>query len=195
MKTICIASNNQHKVEEIKALLDGKYKILSLDEINGPKDIEETAPSLEGNSRIKAKYIKDHYGYDCIADDSGLEVEALNGEPGVYSARYAGLPKDDQKNIDKLLSNLEGQQNRNAQFRTVITLILGDEEVQFEGKVKGQILNARQGHNGFGYDPIFMPQGFNKSFAEMQSHEKNPISHRGLAIKKLESYLKENYKY
>jgi XTP/dITP diphosphohydrolase len=190
-KVICLASNNEHKVEELKSLLGSTFEIKTLKEIGCEEDIEETANTMAGNSLSKAQYVYNTYGVDCIADDSGLEVDALNGEPGVYSARYAGEHGNHEKNMDKLLFNLKGQENRSARFRTVITLILDGGVEMFDGTVEGRIIEEKRGNQGFGYDPIFVPNGLETTFAEMSMEEKNPISHRGRATAKLIFFLKK----
>lgn len=172
-------------------MLGEAFEILTLQEIGCTEDIEETADTFQGNSLIKAQHVYENYNIDCIADDSGLEVDALKGAPGVYSARYAGEHGNHAKNMDKLLIALEGKENRQAQFRTVVTFMENGKPVQFEGIVKGQITLEKTGDRGFGYDPVFMPDGFDKTFAQMTSAEKNPISHRGKAIKDLFEYLKK----
>lgn len=191
---LCFATNNKHKIKEIEALLGGTYRLLSLEEIGCEVELPEDQDTLEGNSLQKARYVYDHYQVDCFADDTGLEVMALNGAPGVYSARYAGPEKDTKANMALLLKNLTDQSDRSAQFRTVITLILGGKQVQFEGIVKGKIAEHHHGNEGFGYDPIFIPEGYSKTFAEMSQDEKNKISHRGLAIQQLVKYLREESK-
>lgn len=173
-------------------MLGEAFEILTLQEIGCTEDIAETEDTFQGNSLIKAKHVYNNYQIDCIADDSGLEVAALNGAPGVYSARYAGEHGNHEKNMTKLLAALEGQTNREAQFRTVVTLVENGKTHQFEGVVKGKITDKRIGDGGFGYDPIFMPEGFDRTFAQMTSAEKNPISHRGKAIKELFEFLKES---
>lgn len=188
---LVFATNNKHKLEEVRSILGNKIEILSLSDINCFDEIDETAETLEGNSLIKARYIYNKYNVNCFADDTGLEVESLGGEPGVYSARYAGEQNDSQANMNKLLQNLTGKINRNAQFRTVIALIINGEEKLLNGIVKGTITEEKQGDSGFGYDPIFIPEGFSMSFAQMSSEEKNSISHRYRATKKLCEYLKE----
>lgn len=182
---LVFATNNRHKLEEIARLLEGKHEIVSLEDIGCREDIPEEQDTLEGNALQKARYVKEHYGYDCFADDTGLEVEALEGRPGVYSARYAGPAKDSRKNMRKVLAELEGESNRKACFRTVIALILEGKEYLFEGRVDGEILREEHGEGGFGYDPVFRPEGFRESFAEMDLDTKNGISHRGRAVEKL----------
>ena len=189
MKKIVFATNNKHKLDEVKAILAPVYEVVSLAEMNCFDDIPETANTLEGNAQIKAHYISEKYGCDCFADDTGLEVEALNGEPGVYSARYAGEAHDAQANMNKLLNELGDNTNRNACFRTVIALILDNEEYFFEGRISGAISKSPKGSTGFGYDPIFVPEGYELSFAELGSDEKNKISHRALAVKNLVEFL------
>lgn len=190
MKTLIFASNNKHKLEEIRNLLEGIVKIKSLKEIGLEGDIPETADTLEGNATQKAEWVYSRTGMDCFADDTGLEVEALNREPGVYSARYAGENCSFADNVNKLLKALEGHSNRNARFRTAICLIENGEKKYFEGIVNGTITTFEAGNEGFGYDPIFLPEGHNKTFAEMPLDIKNKISHRGRAIQKLVEYLK-----
>lgn len=192
MKEIVFATNNVNKLSEMRAIIGDKYKILSLKDIGCDEDIPETAVTLEGNAEIKARYVKDKYGYDCFADDTGLEVEALGGAPGVYSARYAGNEHDSEKNMNLLMHNMQGKSNRKARFRTVIALIIGDKLNLFEGIVNGNITNEACGLNGFGYDPVFQPDGYEETFAMMKSECKNSISHRGLATKKLINYLESN---
>ena len=192
MKEIVFSTNNVNKLSEMRAIIGDKYKILSLKDIGCDEDIPETAVTLEGNAEIKARYVKDKYGYDCFADDTGLEVEALGGAPGVYSARYAGNEHDSEKNMNLLMHNMQGKSNRKARFRTVIALIIGDKLDLFEGIVTGNITNEACGLNGFGYDPVFQPDGYEETFAMMNSECKNSISHRGLATKKLINYLESN---
>lgn len=187
---LVFATNNEHKLKEISQLLDGKHEIVSLSEIDCHDDIPEDHDTLEGNALQKARYIKEHFGYDCFADDTGLEIEALDNRPGVYSARYAGPAKDSRENMIKVLREMEGVTNRNACFRTVIALILDGQEHLFEGRVDGKILTEQHGEAGFGYDPIFQPEGFRVSFAEMPMDEKNKISHRGRATQKLVEFLR-----
>lgn len=190
---LVFATNNRHKLEEVRAILGNKIEVLSLNDIDCHDDIPETADTLEGNALIKARYIHEKFGVDCFADDTGLEVEALNGEPGVYSARYAGEDCNPEANMYKLLQNLTGENNRNAQFRTVIALIINGEEKLFNGIVKGTISLEKMGNAGFGYDPIFIPEGFSESFAQMTSDMKNSISHRYRATEELSNYLKQQY--
>ena len=190
---LVFATNNKHKLEEVRAILGNRIEVLSLNDIDCHDDIPETADTLEGNALIKARYIHEKFGVDCFADDTGLEVEALGGEPGVYSARYAGEDCNPEANMHKLLQNLTGKNNRNAQFRTVIALIIKGEEKLFNGIVKGTISNRKMGDAGFGYDPIFIPEGFSESFAQMTSDMKNSISHRYRATEELSKYLKQQY--
>lgn len=190
---LVFATNNKHKLSEIRAILGEQVEILSLEDINCHAEIPETADTLEGNALQKAQYVVDHYGMSCFADDTGLEVEALNGEPGIFSARYAGEGHDSEANMDKLLKNLGQNNNRKAQFRTVIALleVKGGKVQQhlFEGIVKGEIIRQRRGGAGFGYDPIFQPEGYTQTFAEMGNDAKNNISHRARAVKKLAEYV------
>lgn len=188
---LVFATNNRHKLDEVRAILGNRIEVLSLNDINCHDEIPETADTLEGNALIKARYIHDKFGVDCFADDTGLEVEALGGEPGVYSARYAGEECDSEANMRKLLHNLTGKNNRNAQFRTVIALIIKGEEKLFNGIVKGTISHEKNGNSGFGYDPIFIPEGFSESFAQMTGDMKNSISHRYRATEELSNYLKQ----
>lgn len=190
MKKLVFATNNAHKLEEIRAILGDKVEILSLNDINCHADIPETADTLQGNAALKAQYIYENYGLDCFADDTGLEVEALNGAPGIYSARYAGGEgHDSEANMKKLLSEMQDKENRKARFRTVICLIEGGKEHFFEGIVNGSIIRERKGGAGFGYDPVFMPDGYSETFAEMGNDEKNKISHRARAVQKLCEYI------
>ena len=189
-KEIVFATNNLHKLSEIREIIGDKFKILSLKEIGCNEDIPETANTLEGNAEIKARYVKEHYGYDCFADDTGLEVDALGGEPGVLSARYAGENHDSQANMNLLLKNMSGKENRAARFRTVIALIIGEELTLMDGIVDGEITHDRAGDSGFGYDPIFRPLESELTFAQMSSEDKNKISHRGRATAKLIVKLK-----
>ena len=185
-----MATNNAHKLHEIREMLAGHYRVLSLGDIGCCDDIPETADTLEGNALIKARWVKERYGYDCFADDTGLEVEALGGEPGVYSARWAGPGCTPADNVTKMLAKMDGVENRRARFRTVIALIKDGKEQFVEGEVQGTILSERRGSNGFGYDPIFSPEASGMSFAEMTDDEKNAISHRGRATVKLMEILK-----
>ena len=187
---IVFATNNKHKLEEIKDILGKEFEIVSLAEIGCYEDIPETGATLEENARQKSTYVVEHYNQNCFADDTGLEVEALGGEPGVHSARYAeGTDHDSEANMRKLLTKLDGQTNRKACFRTVISLIIDGVEHQFEGKVEGRIATEKHGKEGFGYDPIFIPEGYDKSFAQLGEEIKNQISHRARAVKKLAEYL------
>lgn len=187
---IVFATNNKHKLEEIKDILGRDFEIVSLAEIGCYEDIPETGATLEENARQKSSYVVEHYSQNCFADDTGLEVEALGGEPGVHSARYAeGTDHDSEANMRKLLANLEGKDNRKACFRTIISLIIDGVEHQFEGKVEGRIATEKHGMEGFGYDPIFISEGYDKSFAELGEEIKNQISHRARAVKKLAEYL------
>ena len=189
---LVFASNNKNKIKEIQLLLPDSIQILSLEDIGCTEDIPETATTIEGNAILKANYVSQKYGYDCFADDSGLEVDALNGEPGVFSARYAGEPKNDENNIDKLLSNLKGIENKSANFKTVICLNSKGEQHLFTGIINGTIIEKRIGTNGFGYDPIFVADGYQKTFAELPLEEKARISHRGIAVQKLIHFLQQN---
>ena len=192
-KRLVFATNNAHKLEEIRAILGNSIEILSLADIHCHADIPETADTLEGNAREKSRYVYEHYGLDCFADDTGLEVESLGGAPGVYSARYAdGQGHDSQANMNKLLKEMEEKNDRKAQFRTIISLIEKGEERQFEGIVKGQITREKRGESGFGYDPIFQPDGYETTFAELGSDIKNRISHRARAVAALCDYLRKN---
>ncbi len=189
MKKIVFATNNAHKLSEIRSILGDEYEILSLRDINCDVDIPETASTLEGNAEIKVRYIKEHFGYDCFADDTGLEVDALNGAPGVFSARYAGPEHDSLKNMNLLLKNMSDKTDRKARFRTVISLLIDNQLTLMDGVVEGEITLQPQGDNGFGYDPIFSPEGFDVTFAQMDSSIKNKISHRARATEKLIEYL------
>ena len=187
---LVFATNNAHKLDEIRAILGNKIEILSLNDIDCHDEIPETADTLEGNALQKAMYIKEHYGYDCFADDTGLEVSALGGAPGVHTARYAeNTDHDSEANMNKLLKELDGKNNRDAQFRTVIALLLNGEQHLFEGIVKGDILTEKRGSEGFGYDPVFSPEQYSESFAELGAEVKNKISHRARAVAKLVEYL------
>ena len=191
MNRLVFATHNANKLKEVRELLSSSFEILSLDDIGFNDDIIEDKPTIIENSIKKAELIKIKTGYDCFADDTGLEVEALYGRPGVCSARYAGEHATAEENMHKLLSEMEGQKNRNVCFRTVISLILNGKEYSFEGKVKGEILYQKTGSDGFGYDPIFKPTGFDQSFAQMTMKQKNEISHRGVAVKKLIHFLSQ----
>ncbi len=191
MREIVFATNNPHKLSEMRAIVGSRLNILSLADIGCHEDIPETADTLAGNALMKARYVKEHYGYDCFADDTGLMVDALGGAPGVYSARYAGPGHDSKANVDLLLRNLSGVSDRSARFVTVIALILGGEEHLFEGSVEGVILTERHGEAGFGYDPIFKPDESDCSFACMPPDAKNAISHRGRATARLIQYLQQ----
>ncbi len=188
---LCLATNNAHKVEELQSLLGEKFELQTLNEISCFDDIPETADTFDGNSLQKAMYVWERFQIDCIADDSGLEVDALNGEPGVFSARYAGEHGNHENNMAKLLQNLDGIKNRAAQFRCVITLIINGVANNFEGIIRGKIIHEKRGSQGFGYDPLFIPDGYDRTFAEMSIKEKNPISHRGLAVAKMIEFLKK----
>lgn len=194
MAQICFATQNQHKLSEIRTLLKDHYQVLGLTDIGCSTDIPETGSTLVENATIKARFVQDNFKIDCFADDSGLEIDALNGAPGVYSARYAGEPSDSQKNMDLVLGNLGNNNDRAARFKTVIALIIGPDMHYFEGTVEGSILKERHGEAGFGYDPIFQPKGHTKSFAEMTLEEKNKISHRGIAVRKLVAFLQHQNK-
>jgi XTP/dITP diphosphohydrolase len=186
---LIFATNNGHKLEEVRDMLGGHYRILSLREIHCSEDIPETAETLEGNALLKARFVKAHYGFDCFADDTGLEVTALNNAPGVYSARYAGESKDSGANRRKLLQELEGKADRSARFRTVVALIKDDKEYLFEGMVAGEIIREERGTAGFGYDSIFIPRGYTETFAELGEEIKNKISHRAEAVNRLKHFL------
>ena len=189
-RKLVFANNNDHKLEEVAAILVDQVELLSLNDIGCQADIPETAETLEGNALLKSSYIYKNYHLDCFADDTGLEVEALNGAPGVYSARYAGGEGHDaQANMLKLLHELDGKENRKAQFRTAISLILDGKEYLFEGVIKGEIIKEKRGDSGFGYDPVFMPEGYDRTFAELGNDIKNQISHRALAVQKLCEFL------
>lgn len=189
MKQIVFATNNKHKLEEVRAIVGNNFEILSLSDIGCHEDIPETGNTFEDNALMKARYIKEKYGYDCFADDSGLEVTALNNAPGVFSARYAGEPSDSLRNIEKLMSNMEGKTERSARFRTSIALLYNGEEHLFKGVIEGKIIDTLRGDKGFGYDPVFVPEGYDITFAEMSSEEKNSISHRARATKELVDFL------
>ena len=189
---LVFATNNQHKLDEIRKITNGLTEIVSLAEINCHDDIPETADTLEGNALQKARYIKKHFGLDCFADDTGLEVEVLHNAPGVFSARYAGPGHDSEANMNKLLQELQDKDNRKARFRTVIALILNGKEYLFEGIINGTITREKRGGSGFGYDPLFVPDNYSQTFAEMGNDIKNQISHRAQAVKKLTTFLSNN---
>lgn len=191
MEKLVFATNNAHKLSELRQIIGDRFELLSLSDIDCHDDICETADTLEGNALLKARWVKDRYGYDCFADDTGLEVDALGGRPGVYSARFAGPGHDSKANMEKLLAMLEGQENRCARFRTVIALIKDGETHMFEGIVDGQITMRPSGSDGFGYDPVFRPEGWNMTFAEAEPDQKNAVSHRGRAVAQLIAYLNE----
>jgi XTP/dITP diphosphohydrolase len=193
MRTICFATNNKHKIEEIRAQLGSFFLLKTLEDIGCYEELPETQNTIEGNSIQKAKYVFDQFNVSCFADDTGLEVDSLNGEPGVYSARYAGDQRNSEDNIQLLLAKLGDTQNRKAKFRTVITLAEASGITTFEGIVNGVIITEKRGTSGFGYDPVFMPDGANKTFAEMNLSEKNSTSHRAIAMNKLIAFLKEKY--
>lgn len=188
---LVFATNNPHKLDEVRKIVAGNIKIVSMADINCQDDIPETADTLEGNALLKARYIKNKFGYDCFADDTGLEVEALNNAPGVYSARYAGPGHDAEANMQKLLHEMKGMENRKAHFRTVIALILHGKEYLFEGIVNGTIIGEKRGTDGFGYDPVFVPDTYADTFAELGNDVKNKISHRAEATRKLTAFLSE----
>ncbi|WP_353185966.1 RdgB/HAM1 family non-canonical purine NTP pyrophosphatase [Parapedobacter lycopersici] len=192
MITLVFATNNAHKLEEVQAVVGDRFRILTLAEVGCNDDIPETGNTFEANAAQKSAYLQAHYGYDCFADDSGLEVDALGNEPGVFSARYSGS-RDMEKNIDLLLHRLGENPDRRARFRTVISLRIGDREYFFEGSVEGDIGFERRGTGGFGYDPLFTPRGFSKTFAEMTAAEKNAISHRAIAVAGLADFLQRHY--
>lgn len=189
---IIFATHNPNKLREIQEMIGNSYQVLGLNDIDCHEEIPETAETLEGNALIKSSYVYDHFNMNCFSDDTGLEVASLDGAPGVYSARYAGEACKAEDNMQKLLEELQDVENRDAQFRTVISLIIDGKKYFFEGVVKGEITTQKSGQDGFGYDPIFQPKGFNKTFSEMSSTEKNEISHRGIAVRKLIDFLK-NY--
>ena len=188
---LVFASNNKNKIKEIQLLVPASIEIVSLEDIGCTDDIPETADTIEGNAILKANYVTEKYGLNCFADDTGLEVEALNGAPGVYSARYAGEPKDDNNNMNELLFQLEKETNRSANFKTVIALNLNGKQELFVGMIFGKIISEKIGTNGFGYDPIFVAEGYEKTFAELDMEEKSNISHRGIAVKQLITFLQK----
>jgi XTP/dITP diphosphohydrolase len=189
IEELVFATNNKHKAEEIQSILGSRFKILTLVDIGCTVDIPETGNSFEENATLKSSYVTEHYGLDCFADDSGLEIEALNNEPGIYSARYSGV-KDDQINLELVLQKMEGLTNRKARFKTVISLIKNGENILFEGVINGTIRQVPAGDRGFGYDPVFEPLGYTVTFAQMSMSEKNRISHRAIAMQKLIAFLK-----
>lgn len=189
---LVFATNNQHKIKEVTHLLPSDLQLISLKDIECDDDLPETGVKLEDNARQKARYVHDKFGVDCFADDTGLEIEALNGRPGVYSARYAGPACIAEENVLKVLTEMQGVQNRKARFRTVIALYLGDQEYIFEGSIEGRITESPAGSHGFGYDPVFIPEGEQRTFAEMSLEEKNRFSHRSNAIRKLSDFLKQH---
>lgn len=191
---LVFASNNKNKIKEIQFLVPNSIQILSLEDIGCTEEIPETADTIEGNAILKANYVTDKFGYHCFADDSGLEVDALNGEPGVFSARYAGEPKNDNNNMNKLLSNLKDKTNKKANFKTVICLNYKGKQHLFTGIINGKIIDEKIGNNGFGYDPIFVANDYTKTFAELSIEEKSNISHRGIAVKQLIEFLKISWK-
>jgi XTP/dITP diphosphohydrolase len=186
---LVFASNNANKIKEIQQLIPASIEIVSLQDIGCTEEIPETADTIEGNAILKANYVTEKYGLNCFADDSGLEVEALNGAPGVYSARYAGEPKNDGNNMDKLILALKNETNSKANFKTVICLNINEEQHLFTGIINGKITDTKKGENGFGYDPIFIAEGYTKTFAELTMYEKASISHRGIAVKQLVSFI------
>jgi non-canonical purine NTP pyrophosphatase, rdgB/HAM1 family len=188
---LVFATHNEHKLNEVQRMLPKEITLLTLDEIGCFEDIPETSNTIEGNAIQKALYIKEKYGYDTFADDTGLEVVALDNAPGVYSARYAGEAKDNEANIDLLLANMKDKQERQAQFKTIFALCLGEDLHTFEGIVRGEITHERKGEGGFGYDAVFLPEGYANTFAQMSADQKNSISHRGRALQKLTAFLKE----
>jgi XTP/dITP diphosphohydrolase len=190
MRQLVFATNNQHKTNEVRTLLAGQYEVLNLSDIGCMTDIPETSDSFAGNAELKSSFVAENFHLDCFADDSGLEVEALNNEPGIYSARYAGQ-RGDEANLRLVLQKMEGIENRKARFRTVVSLIRDGEKFLFEGSIEGTIKESPSGGNGFGYDPIFQPDGYDYTFAEMDMAEKNQISHRAIAMRKLITFLKE----
>lgn len=190
-RKLVFATNNAHKLEEVREVVKDSFEILSLADINCHDDIAETGVTLEENALIKARYIKEKYGYDCFGDDTGLEVESLGGAPGVYSARYAGDGHDAKANMKKLLHEMQGKTDRQACFRTVIALIMDGKEYLFDGRIDGTIISEEKGSAGFGYDPVFLPDGYTKTFAELGTDIKNTISHRALAVKALCEFLEE----
>jgi XTP/dITP diphosphohydrolase len=190
MKNLVFATSNPNKIKEANDLLPADLEVKGLKDIGCTEDVPETSPTIQGNALQKARYVFENYKVNCFSEDTGLEIDALNGEPGVYTARYAGEARDKEANMAKAIANLEGKSNRGAQFRTVIALIIDGEEQTFEGIARGTIAMQKQGTEGFGYDPIFIPAGFDRSFAQMTQAEKNEISHRGQAVRKLVKFLR-----
>lgn len=191
MKKIVFSTNNQNKLREVREILKGRYEVLGLNDIGFTGDIPETGTTLAENASIKSKFVYDNYGMDCFSDDTGLEIDALEGRPGVYSARYAGEDGNAERNIEKVMTELTNTANRSARFKTVISLLLNGKEYLFEGKVEGKIIEEKRGIDGFGYDPVFIPDGYENTFAEMTSELKNKISHRGKAVRSLVTFLNE----
>lgn len=189
MEQLLFVTHNAHKSEEVKAIVGNNFEVVNLSEINFHEEIPETGNTFKANALQKAKYLHDRVGCNCFADDTGLEVEALNGEPGVYSARYAGEPSNSQRNIEKLLENLKGVENRKAQFTTMIAVILNDKTYFFEGAVHGKIIDNQRGEGGFGYDSVFVPDGYDKTFAELPAEVKNSISHRAVAMQRFKEFI------
>lgn len=190
MHTLVFATNNPHKAREVEQILGGKFTVKTLRDIGCQEEIEETEPTLEGNALLKARYVKEKYGYDCFSEDTGLEVEALGGAPGIYTARYAGEEKNPDANIALLLKNLLGKENRRARFHTVIALIYNGTETLLEGICEGRIATEKHGSGGFGYDPVFIPDGYERTFAELGDDVKNKISHRAKATEKLVAFFR-----
>lgn len=191
MKQLVFATGNEHKIREVATILKGTYDIVPMKDIGCEEDIPETSPTLEGNALLKARYLKEHFQVDCFSEDTGLEIEALNGEPGVFTARYAGLPQNTDNNMNLVLQKLSGSSNRKARFRTVIALLINEEEHLFEGIVDGRIAESKSGSGGFGYDPIFIPDGYEDTFAVLAPEIKQQISHRARAIAKLVTFLEK----
>jgi XTP/dITP diphosphohydrolase len=192
MKKLVFATNNPHKLEEVRAILQQKFEVAGLADIGCHKEIPETGTTLEENASIKSHYVVNQYQTDCFADDTGLEVDAMDGKPGVYSARYAGKNASYEQNVDKLLQQMEGKDKRKARFRTVVSLVMEGKEYLFEGAIEGKIIHERKGSGGFGYDPVFVPDGYTQTFAEMNANMKNSISHRAKAVQKLADFLLHN---
>lgn len=191
MKELIFATGNPNKIKEVHEVLNGAFEVKGLRDIGCPEDLPETSPTIEGNALQKARYVYENFGVNCFSEDTGLEIDALNGEPGVFSARYAGEEKDPEANMALVLQKLENEQNRKARFRTVVALILDGKEYTFEGIAEGEIRKEKSGSGGFGYDPVFQPEGYGVTFAEMDSKTKNDISHRGKAMRLLIDFLKK----